>query len=270
MRARAVVEQSPEDAVVEVINPEGRGAVVLACEHASNAIPPGLGSLGLSPAALTSHVAWDPGALAVAREMARLLDAPLVAGRVSRLVYDCNRPPEAPDAMPARSEAYEIPGNAALTKAERRRRVETLYEPFHAALAACLKTATSTRVRAPALVTVHSFTPVYNGVRRTLDLGVLHDADARLADALLATAALGPAHGLAVCRNEPYGPADGVTHTLVRHGTAWRRLNAMLEIRNDRIADEIDQRAWAARLAEAVTQALDALEGTDAVAWGRR
>lgn len=264
MRARAVVEQSPEDAVVEVINPEGRGAVVLACEHASPAIPPDLGALGLSPAALTSHVAWDPGALAVAREMARLLDAPLVASRVSRLVYDCNRPPEAPDAMPARSEAHEIPGNAALAMAERRRRVETIYEPFHAALAACLKTAAS--ARPPALVTVHSFTPVYKGVWRAVDLGVLHDADARLADALLATAALGPACGLAVRRNEPYGPADGVTHTLVRHGTAWRRLNAMLEIRNDRIADDAGQHALAALLAEALTQALDALAVADAVA----
>jgi len=270
MHAQAMADQAPGDAVVEVINPGGRGPVVLACEHASHAMLAETGSLGLPPAALTSHVAWDPGALAVARHMARLLDAPLVASRVSRLVYDCNRPPDAPDAMPARSEAYDIPGNAALTAAERSRRAETIYTPFHATLAACLDKQAAAIGHVPALVTVHSFTPVYKGVRRILDLGVLHDADARLADALLATAALGPGGGLAVRRNEPYGPADGVTHTLVRHGTAWRRLNAMLEIRNDRIADEIGQRAWATRLAEAVTQALEALTVADAVACGGR
>ncbi|MBB4265315.1 N-formylglutamate amidohydrolase [Roseospira visakhapatnamensis] len=268
MRARAAVEQSPEDAVVEVINPTGRGPVVLACEHASNAVPADLNALGLSPAALSSHVAWDPGALAVARALAQRLDAPLVAARVSRLVVDCNRPPEAVDAMPAHSEVFAIPGNAALTADERRRRAEAIHHPFHATLASCLDDASRIHGRAPALVTVHSFTPVYNGVPRTLDLGVLHDADARLADALLSAPALGPASGLVVRRNEPYGPADGVTHTLARHGVARGLPHVMLEIRNDRIADEAGQRAWAGRLADAVTRALEALAVAEAVASG--
>ncbi|MFC6490697.1 N-formylglutamate amidohydrolase, partial [Nitratireductor sp. GCM10026969] len=101
-----------EATIVETINAEGAGTVVLSCEHAANFIPPEFADLGLAREVLESHIAWDPGASAVARHLSRHLDAPLVAQRVSRLVYDCNRPPDAEAATPARSEAYAVPGNA--------------------------------------------------------------------------------------------------------------------------------------------------------------
>ena len=94
---------------VEVINAGAKAPLVLVCEHAAREIPACFDGLGLDAAARESHVAWDPGALAVARAMAQDLDAVLVAGRVSRLVYDCNRPPEAPGAMPAQSEILRSP-----------------------------------------------------------------------------------------------------------------------------------------------------------------
>ncbi len=238
--------------VVEFVNPSGAGRVVLVCEHASNFIPTQYANLGLDAPAIASHIAWDPGAMAVARGMAALLDAPLVAQRISRLVYDCNRPPEARDAMPARSEAFSVPGNADLSAADRAARVEAVYVPFREALGACI----GRRIaggRPPALVTVHSFTPVYNGVPRALDLGILHDADARLADAML-----GACDDPQVRRNEPYGPRDGVTHTLRVHALAHGLLNVMIEIRNDLIADAASQNAMAARLAALVSAGLAA------------
>ena len=94
----AVTDGYSSDEVVEVVNPSGAGAFVVVCEHASNFIPAGFGALGLDEAALASHIAWDPGALAVAKTLSARLDAPLVAQRVSRLLYDCNRPPEAASA----------------------------------------------------------------------------------------------------------------------------------------------------------------------------
>ncbi len=175
---------STSQGVVEVINPSGRGDFVLVCEHASNAIPDDLNNLGLAAAVLDTHVAWDPGALAVARTMARLFDAPLVASAVSRLVVDCNRATDAPDAIPDRSETVDIPGNIGLDEDARRERFERYAAPFHDALSACLD-ARATRPRPPVLVTVHSFTPVYAGVRRDVELGILHDTDSRFADALL-------------------------------------------------------------------------------------
>ena len=103
----------------KTFGPQGRAPALLLCEHASNAIPAAYGDLGLDAEAMTSHAAWDPGALDLAQRISQDWGLPLVYGAVSRLVYDCNRPPEAPDAIPARSEMYAIPGNRDLTDASR-------------------------------------------------------------------------------------------------------------------------------------------------------
>ncbi len=251
-------EGAGEAGVVETINAEGAGPVVLACEHASNIVPAEFTDLGLGAEALESHIAWDPGARAVALRLSALLDAPLVAQRVSRLVYDCNRPPHSADAMPAQSETYTIPGNAGLTAAERTRRAELYYEPFRAALAACLD-ARLAGTTAPALVTIHSFTPVYFGVPRDVGLGILHDRDRRLADILLTS--LTGESGWIVRRNEPYGPEDGVTHTLADQALPRGLDNVMIEIRNDLIADAAGQEKVARLLARHLQKALAAPTG---------
>lgn len=236
----------PGNDPVELVNPGGRGGFVLVCEHAANYIPPELHGLGIGPGLTTSHIAWDPGALPVARELSRILDAPLLAQRVSRLVYDCNRPPESDSAIPEISEIHAVPGNRGLSPEARQARVDAVYAPFRDALAAHLD-ARQAAGEAPLLVTVHSFTPVYKGVRRELDVGILHDTDARFADAVLQHA--GAEDGLVVRRNEPYGPADGVTHTLQTHALPRGLGNVMIEVRNDLIRDGAGQQAMAARLA---------------------
>ena len=244
--------------VVETRNAQADGHVVLACEHASAAIPASLEGLGLAPEARLSHVAWDPGALEVAEHMAAALNAPLVASRVSRLVLDCNRPPEAPDAIPEVSEVHEVPGNRGITQTARAIRAAEIYEPFHARLGQVLDSVLVS-ARAPVLVTVHSFTPVYRGKPREVEIGFLHDADSRLVDALLAHAGQGPLAGRDVRRNAPYGPGDGVMHTLRRHGEARGLLHVMIEIRNDVIGTEATQADIGRRLATALQSALDGL-----------
>lgn len=215
-------------AVVET--PGGAAPVVLICEHASNRIPAALDGLGLDAAARVSHAAWDIGALELARALSARLDAPLVRSRISRLVYDCNRPPEAPGAMPARSEAFEVPGNRDLTEAQRASRVRDVYQPFRDLLTRTLD------AKGPCtVITVHSFTPVYDGVSRTVELGLLHDADPALAQAMLRAA---PGHlDLMTELNEPYSAADGVTHTLRAHATPRNLPNVMIEVRNDLLGD---------------------------------
>jgi len=104
---------------VQLINAEGKGEVVFVCEHASCFVPDEFAGLGLDADALKSHVAWDPGAWAVAQELSAIFDAPLVAPGVSRLVYDCNRPAQAQSAVPQKSEIYDIPGNFGLDAAGR-------------------------------------------------------------------------------------------------------------------------------------------------------
>jgi predicted N-formylglutamate amidohydrolase len=242
-----------EDGPVVILNDTGRSPVLLAVEHAGRRIPAALGCLGLAAAELERHIAWDIGAQGVARRLSELLDAPLVLQRYSRLVYDCNRPPEAPDAIPVVSETTAIPGNQNLTPADREARAEALYRPFHAALTRLIDERASQGL-STALVTVHSFTPLYKGVRRTVDLGILHDKDARLADRLLAILQSEP--DLVVRRNEPYGPQDGVTHTLMLHAIARGLENVMIELRNDLIEDVPGQHEMAERLARWLSAAI--------------
>lgn len=237
-----------DDTVVDVLNAKASSPIVLVCEHASAFIPEVFEGLGVTGEALTSHVAWDPGALALANRMAEHLDAVLVAAKTSRLVYDCNRPPDAPDAMPARSEIVDVPGNANLSAAQKADRVANYYAPFRAAVSDILGAR-----RDPVLITVHSFTRVYHGQPREVEIGVLHDADARLADALLSNDGMANQN---VQRNEPYGPDDGVTHTLQEHALPGGLLNVMLEVRNDLIADTASQTVMADRLSTWIEQAL--------------
>ena len=241
---------------VAVLNPDGRRSVLIVCEHASRALPERLGTLGLSEEALASHIAWDPGALAVAERLSRSLDATLVHQRFSRLAYDCNRPPEAPGAMPDVSEIYEIPGNRDLSPQARDERTQALYRPFHARIEEIVAERQA-RGQQTALLTMHSFTPVYHGVKRTVEIGVLHDADSRLADAMLMRAADTRLYRIA--RNEPYGPADGVTHTLQLHGLRHGLPNVMIEVRNDLISDETGQDVAADFLTGLLQESLSAL-----------
>ena len=239
---------------VTVERPAGASTILLVCEHASSRLPKSLGTLGLSAEERNAHIAWDPGALAVARLLSARLDATLVFQNFSRLVYDCNRPPESPDAMPAVSEIYEIAGNRDIPPAQRQARIDEIYRPWQQALRDTISGRKS-QGRQTVIVTIHTFTPVYKGVKRQLDIGILHDRDSRLADAMLARA--GRQEDYRVERNQPYGPADGVTHTLIEHGLANGLLNVMIEIRNDLVCDEAGQNKVSDLLETLVSASLD-------------
>ncbi|OUR77566.1 hypothetical protein A9Q83_10530 [Alphaproteobacteria bacterium 46_93_T64] len=215
-----------------VFNEGGQAPVLLICEHASNFFPAQYAMLGVDEAVISSHAAWDPGALDVARHLSDMLDAPLVAGSVSRLLYDCNRPPEARDSIPERSEVFNIPGNKNLSEADRANRAAYIYRPFEQTVASMI----SERKHLKAVVTIHSFTPVYHGMPRAVDVGILHDADARLANAMCEAAS--NTQDLIVRVNEPYGPTDGVTHTLSEFGVKNRLFNAMIEIKNNLVSTQ--------------------------------
>lgn len=235
--------------------------LVLICEHASNTLAqgvPGLGGdLGLAAQTRASHAAWDIGALGLARALAPLL-APVAGGVVlvhaplSRLVFDLNRAPDHPGAMPAKSEVHEVPGNTALTPADRLARTEAVCLPFHQTLTHQIARLVALG-RRPVLISVHSFTPVYFGQRRDVEFGVIHDDDTALSLAVLQAA---QGCGLDTRLNEPYSAAGDVTHTIRLHAVPLRLVNTMLEIRNDLIADAPAQTAMAERLAPVLAQAL--------------
>ena len=218
---------------------------MILCDHASNCIPEAYQSFGFAEDALQTHIAWDPGALAVARLLSAKLDAPLFWPDASRLIIDCNRAADAPSLIVTESEGRQVPANRGLSEEERSRRLADIHAPFHDAIDACLTRRMSSG-RPTALIAIHSFTPVYFGKARPWQVGILFDDDRRLADLLIGGLEADPA--LTVGINQPYSPADGVYYTLGRHAQPWGLPAAMLEIRNDEIGDAAGQQGWASRL----------------------
>ena len=228
-------------------NPQGRGPFVILCDHASNRIPDAFQSFGFAEDALQTHIAWDRGALSVARILSAKLDAPLFWPDASRLIIDCNRAPDASSLIVTESEGRPVPANRVLSKEERSRRLDHIHAPYHDAIDSCLDRRRADR-RPTALIAIHSFTPVYFGKARPWQVGILFDDDRRLADLLIGGLKSDPA--LTVGVNEPYSPADGVYYTLRRHAQPQGLPSVMIEIRNDEISDEASQRSWAEQLAD--------------------
>ncbi|MDE2447143.1 MAG: N-formylglutamate amidohydrolase [Alphaproteobacteria bacterium] len=226
----------------ELINPNGNSPFVLICEHASNVMPLNLGTLGLAAEDLNRHIAYDIGAAGTAKLLARLLDAPLIMQRYSRLAYDCNRPPESPGAMPELSEIYDIPGNKNLVPAAKLARITEIYRPFQNAIAQLLDERAARGTRAIP-ISIHSFTKHYKGKDRAVELGLLFDRDAWLANQLVKSFP-----DINVQLNEPYGPKDGVMHLMNLHAAPRGLQHLMIEIRNDLIESERGQQQWAQRL----------------------
>jgi len=235
-----------DEPVAVVDNPEGASPILLICEHASRHLPDRYGTLGLNPEQLESHIAWDPGALGVARGLSRLLDAPLIHATVSRLVLDLNRAPSDPDSIWTLSERTAIPGNQNLDPAERACRVREVYDAFHGTVDRFIG-ARVTAGQTRSVVTIHSFTPVYRDVPRPWHIGLIHDRDGRFARSVEAGLSRDPT--LVVGMNQPYSPADRVFHTLERHAERRGLAPLMIEIRNDLIRTEDGQASWAHRLA---------------------
>ncbi|MBL8575184.1 MAG: N-formylglutamate amidohydrolase [Hyphomicrobiaceae bacterium] len=239
----------PTHPVVGIENADARGRFVLVVDHASNSVPPQYGTLGLPEAELERHIAWDPGALPVARTMARELDAALVASKVSRLVIDTNRQAGDVDLVAEVSETTVVPGNRSLDRSELSHRLDQFHAPFHAAIEALIDCRLA-RAQPTALVAVHTFTPVYKGISRPWDVGILFDDDDRLALPMIE--ALRRETGLVIGVNQPYAPVDRVYTTLDLHGRSRGLPCVMIEIRNDRVATPADQLAWGRRLAHAL------------------
>jgi predicted N-formylglutamate amidohydrolase len=247
---------------VVTINAAGASPFVLVCDHASNRFPERYGDHGLMPHQRLMHIAWDPGALAVAMQLADLLDAPLIYSTVSRLIIDCNRRQDAVDLIPITSERTEITANAGISQSERDLRVARYHAPFHTTIDALLEERERAGIET-ILVTVHSFTPTYKDVQRPWPISLIHGTAERFTHAVLAgLKAEDPT--LNVGWNEPYSARNGVTYTLEHHGDGRGLDCTMIEIRHDEILEPAGIALWAGRLARTLVHARGALTGPPA------
>lgn len=234
-----------------VVNPDGTSDVLLLCEHALARVPRRLSHLGLPREERLRHIGWDIGALALALDLSERLDASLFHTNYSRLVVDCNRPVDNPSLMPEVSEATSVPGNRGLTGAERQQRLDTLFHPFQNAVARRLERRRA-EGRRTFVVGVHSYTPVFKGVPRPWQVGVLY-ADARdFAQALMS--ALAQDNTLTIGDNEPYR-IDHDDYTVPVHGDARGLPAVLIEVRHDLISTKAGAREWGERLSGCLRQA---------------
>jgi predicted N-formylglutamate amidohydrolase len=227
-------------------NAAGGSPFLLTCDHYGRLTPQSLGDLGLPASELTRHIAWDIGIAGVAAALSRQLGAHLIAQRYSRLVIDCNRPPNAPSSIPRISEATTIPGNEALSRDAAELRRQAIFDPYHRRIAEVIDARLREGVPT-VLVSLHSFTPVYAGIARPWHIGTLYQRDTRLPQLLLKQ--LRGEGDLVVGDNEPYAVSDETDYTIPVHGEARGLMNTGIEIRQDLIADPAGQQQWADRLA---------------------
>ena len=248
----------PDDPpAVETLRGQGRSAYLLVCDHAGNRLPHALGTLGLPDAELQRHIAWDIGAAGLARRLADLLDAVLIAQTYSRLAIDCNRPPSTPASIPQISEATAIPGNRAVSQADAQARRHEIFQPYHDRIAAELE-ARADAGRPSILVALHSFTKDYAGEpSRPWHVGVLYNRDSRLGHILLDL--LRDEAGLVVGDNQPYSVDDETDYTIPIHGERRALPHVAIEIRQDLLADAAGQHRWAERIARLLGRAEDLL-----------
>ena len=225
----------------QVINPDGEASMLLICDHASRAFPASMGILGLEEKDLDRHIAYDIGAAAVTRKMSEKLDVAAVLAGYSRLLIDVNRQPGDPGSIPEISDETVVPGNQNLSEEDQERRIESFFWPYHHAVTNALAHLWR-RGPAPALFSIHSFTPSLGGEDRYWDIGVLWNRDPRLAVPLIEKLnAVGDLH---VGDNEPYSGKD-IAYTIDLHAGAAGLPNCAVEIRQDLIETESGVEYWA-------------------------
>ena len=219
--------------------------LILVCEHASRYIPEALNNLGLDDTAAREHIAWDIGALALAEQLSEQLGATLLSANYSRLLIDLNRPRHAPDSIPAQSEIYQVPGNRELDEATREYRRQCLFKPFHTQLQQLID-ARLAEGRPVRVVGIHSFTPVYYGQPRELEVGVLFGQARAYAQRMLDGL---ERHPLKVAGNQPYRIDPLGDMTVPVHGDARGLESVLIEVRNDLLRSPEAVTRWANYLA---------------------
>lgn len=248
---RPQAAEAEDFAPFETLEGDPACGYVVVCDHADNKVPGAYHCLGLPPPEFSRHTAYDPGAAAVARLVSRRLEAPAVLATFSRLLIDPNRGEDDPTLIMRVSDGTIVPGNRSIDGEERARRIARFYAPYHAEVARTIEAGVASAIT-PAVISIHSYTPIWRGRPRPWHAGVLWDRDPRLARPLID--ALRADGSLIIGDNEPY--TGRLAHdTMNRHATSRGIAHALVEIRQDLIADDTAVEVWATRL----TRALSAL-----------
>ena len=237
-----------------VLHEQGAAPVLVVCDHASRAFPRAMKRLGLPELAGWQHIAWDIGAGELARGLSHALEAPAVLAGYSRLIVDCNRLPDDPEAFREESDGWVIPGNQALTEFDKRLRLACFFDPYHECIAAMLGGFRAREV-VPIVVSIHTFTPEYGGKERPWQVGILWDKDEASARRLMD--GLSRIEGLVVGDNEPYSGRHPSDYTIDHHAEAAGLPHLCIEVRQDQLESPAGVERWVRILSRLIRSMVD-------------
>jgi len=235
----------------DIVNPMGKAALVIVCDHASNALPPEIGELGVGAEDMRRHIAWDIGAEAIARHLAEIFDAAAVLCGTSRLVIDCNRKIHDPTLIPTMSDGTIIPANKGLSPEHRQRRIEAYFQSYHQACRRMIE-ARCSRGERPLFLSVHSMTDQINGRHRPWEISLSSNENRRATAPVLA--ALRDVEGLAVGDNEPYDMDPQIDYSTPEHALSRGLDYLQVEFRQDLVETRRGQEDYGKIFAEALTR----------------
>jgi len=236
-----------------VLHEHGAAPALVICDHASRAFPRAMRRLGLPELPSWQHIAWDIGAGELARGISSALDAPAVLAGYSRLVVDCNRQPDDPEAFRTESDGWVVPGNQVLAEFERRLRLACFFDPYHEAIAAMLA-GFRTRGVVPLVVSVHTFTPEIGGFARPWHVGVLWDKDEATARRVIE--GLRSVEGLVVGDNEPYSGKHPSDYSIDHHAEGAGLPHLCIEVRQDQLESPAGTERWIRLLSRLIGELL--------------
>lgn len=193
-----------------VINPQSFGSFLFTAEHASPTIPVTVQKTDVP--FLTTHWAYDIGVLPLMKIMCTRHKSQGIYTQYSRLWIDANRAPDQDGLIKTHIEETPLSFNQSLTEQHRQERFLDVHEKYHGAISSSIVKHAHT----PLLVSLHSFTPIWNDHIRTMDIGVLFDRDEELAH--VCTKLLRN-EGFFVEENQPYSGKNGLIYSAHRHGT---------------------------------------------------
>src|SRR5262245_58873294 len=236
-----------------LVNEGATAPYIIICDHASNAVPPDLKDLGLPPAELRRHIAWDIGAAGVAELLAARFQASAVICGTSRLVIDCNRHPSDPASIPTVSDGTTIPGNADLSDGQKIERVARFFTPYHDAIED-LVTKKRAAGQLQAIFSIHSMTPAMRGVARPWQIAISWHEDQRLSRPMLA--ALRQVEGITVGDNQPYALDPDEDYSTPQHAVRRGLPHIQVEFRQDEVETPEGIARWAQIFGEALQAVL--------------
>ena len=228
--------------MINTYNENEKSNFLIICDHASNFIPNEYKNLGLSEDILDTHIAYDIGVKEVALNISLSLRCPLIMTNFSRLLIDANRGIDDPTLIMKISDGSIIPGNKNISYLnncdEKKKRIRTYYNNYHNKISEIINRSISRSVY-PAIISIHSFTPLFADKKRLTELGILWDSDDRLSSIFFDYLNKNYKN-LNIGNNKPYS-GRMKNDTLYKHGTKRGIANILIEIRQDLILDSINQ-----------------------------